>query len=454
MDLPSVAQRLTPEIQFLYARRRGKERLGLDSTRRLLQRLGEPQRDVPVLHVAGTNGKGSTTALAASMLQSAGLRVGRFTSPHLLGVEERICVDGVALDFDVLRARVRDMRSAIQGADASFFESITALAACTFRDARVDVAVYEVGLGGRLDSTNVMPAAACVVTGIGHDHESILGRGLRAICAEKLGIVRPGVPLSAALTRSDLVQLAQTHCERVGASLHLLPRNAVRVRDMSLDSGMRFDLRSDATHLSLWTRFLGEHQASNAALAALAVRDLLRRRFPSRAWDLEEAVARAFLPGRFQVLPAERGEPTVVLDVAHNPQSLRATLDIAVRVFSAPRPTVVLGMLRDKQLTGVLPRLQRAAARVVLTTPRVARAWDPHAIAPRLRALLDGVAVEVEPHAEAALARACAAAEPVLVLGSHYLIGELIPSLARRRGTTAEALVAGSSRATATQAAG
>ena len=454
MDLPSVAQRLTPEIQFLYTRRLGKARLGLDSTRQLLHLLDNPQRDIPVLHVAGTNGKGSTTALAASLLQSAGLRVGRFTSPHMLGLDERICVDGVALDFDDLRARARDMRSAIERADASFFESITAIAACAFRDARVDVAVYEVGLGGRLDSTNVLPAATCVVTGIGHDHEAILGRGLRAICAEKLGIARRGVPLFAALTRPELVQQARQHCEQVGAPFHLLPGDAVQVVEMGLHSGMRFELRLDDKRASLWTGFLGAHQARNAALATRAVRELLKLRFPNRSMHLETAVARAFMPGRFQALPAQGGEPTVVLDVAHNPESLRATLDLAERVFTNPKPSVILGMLRDKRLSGVVERLGRVAARVILTEPRVARAWDAHAVAPRLLEKLDRVPVSVEPCAEIALEQVCAAGEPALVLGSHYLIGELIPSIARRRGTTAEALVVGSDRDVDVRAAG
>ena len=453
MDLPSVAQRLTPEIQFLYARPRGEVRLGLDSTRRLLQLVGAPERGIPVVHIAGTNGKGSTTAFAASLLQSAGLRVGRFTSPHLLGVEERICVDGVALDFDALRARVREMRSAIERADASFFEAITALAACVFRDARVDVAVYEVGLGGRLDATNALPADTCIITGIGHDHEAILGRGLGAICAEKLGIARPGVPLVAALTRPALVAQARTYCHNLGAPLHLLPRNATQVQALGMDAGMRFDMRLDAKQFALWTRFLGAHQARNAALATQATRALLARRFPARALDVDAGVARAFMPARFQVLPAEPGEPAVVLDVAHNAASLRTTLDLALQVFSAPRPTVILGMLRDKRLTGVAQRLQKLAAGVIVTAPAVARAWDPERVAARLRRSLS-VPIEVQPHAGAALDAARAAGQPTLILGSHYLIGELLPDLARRRGTSAEALVAGACGDSGARAAG
>ncbi len=336
------------------------------------------------------------------------------------------------------------MRGAIERADASFFESITAIAACAFRDAGVDVAVYEVGLGGRLDSTNALPATTSVITGIGHDHEAILGRGLQAICAEKLGIARPGVPLFASLHRDELVEQARQHCKRVEAPFHLVPDGATRIHEMRLDAGTRFDLLLDEEYDSLWTRFFGAHQVRNAATATAAAGELLRLRFPKHKLDVRTAVARAFLPGRFQVLPPRHGEPMLVLDVAHNPESLCATLDIAAQVLASPRPTVVLGMLRDKKLTGVVERLRRVAARLVLTQPRVARAWDAHQVAADLRAQLGHVAVSVEPQAEAAVAQVCDAGETALVLGSHYLIGELLPGLARRRGTTAEALVHGS----------
>lgn len=444
MDLPSVAQRLTPEIQFLYGRRRGKERLGLDSTRRLLRELGSPERDIPVVHVAGTNGKGSTTAFAAALLQSAGLRVGRFTSPHMIGVEERISIDAVPYDFDALCARVRDMRAAIERADASFFESITALAACAFRDAGVDVAVYEVGLGGRLDSTTALPAQACILTNVGHDHEAILGRGLRAVCAEKLGIARRGVPFFTGLRRAELLRLARTHTTRIGAPLHVQSRDAVRVLELGLGTGMRFEMQHDGAKVPLWTRFMGLHQARNAALAAQAVGDVLHRLFPARRWNLDAGIAAAFMPGRFQVLPEQGDEPALVLDVAHNPEALRATLDLALGVYGSRRPTIVLGMLRDKRFDRVVPRLARLAGRIVLTAPRVARAWEPQHVAMCLRPQLPHVPIAVVPNAEQALAEVCKARQPGLVLGSNYLIGELLPGLARRRGISTEALVTGS----------
>jgi dihydrofolate synthase / folylpolyglutamate synthase len=443
MDLPSLFQPRTPEIQFLYGLRRGKTRLGLDSTRRLLRLLGSPERGVPMLHVAGTNGKGTTTALAASILHASGLRVGRFTSPHLLRVEERICVDGVPIGAEEFAARVRDMRRWIARADASFFEAMTAIAALHFREAGVQAAVYEVGLGGRLDSTNALPSSVSVITSIGHDHEAILGSGLRAVCREKLGIARPATPLHASLPDPELGALARAHCRRAGTPLRLLPADAARVLRIDPASGMHFELRGPRPE-RLWTRFLGLHQARNAALAAAAVSDLAAMHLGGLHPEVEAGVARGFFPGRFQVLPAGAGTPLVVLDVAHNPESLQATLVLARELFPASRPVVILGMLRDKRQDGIMPLLAGWARRLVLTTPQVERAWDAAAVHAHLATAAGELPVVVEPDVAAALDNAWQdSPAPVLVLGSHYLVGEALPILAAERQLALDSLVTG-----------
>lgn len=442
MDLPSSSQPRTPEIRFLYGLRRGKTRLGLDSTRKLLQSLGSPERDVRVLQVAGTNGKGSTTAFAAAMLQSAGLRVGRFTSPHLLRVEERVCVDSQPISPDDFSRRVREMRPHIERSGASFFESMTALAALHFRDAGVDVAVYEVGLGGRLDATTALPAAMSIITSVGHDHEAILGRGLNAICGEKLGITRQGVPLHAAFERPDLIAQTRAHCSRNDVPLRLLPAGAASVIDLDLWTGMQFEIQGLSEPVRLWTRLLGAHHARNAALAAAAVLELAPQ-LPLRApVDLAQGCLQAFMPARLQVLPAVGNEPTTILDVAHNPQSLHATFDVVEELLRTVRPVFILGMLRDKRLDGVIPRLARCARRIILTVPRVKRAWDLQAARSLLGRDCPDSVLESVPEVTAALQRASETAPtPVVVIGSHYLIGEVVPALALRRGQSPQALI-------------
>ena len=441
MDLPSAAQPLTPEIRYLYDLRRGTTRLGLASTRRLLSSLGSPERTVPMLHVAGTNGKGSTTAMAAAMLQAGGLRVGRFTSPHILRVEERVCVDGKPIDPDTFAARVRDLRRSFERAGASFFEALTALAAVHFRDAGVDVAVYEVGLGGRLDATNAVSACGSIIASLGHDHEAILGRGLRAVGSEKLGIARRGVPLHANLERPDLVRLAREHCARRRTPLVLLPADVGRIVDMDLGAGMRFELWRPRP-LAMWSRFLGAHQVRNAALACLAVHSLRERGVVGRDPDLVAGAARAFLPGRLQFLPAWGGDPGVVLDVGHNPEALHATLDVVEGLLVGERPTVVLALLRDKRLDGAALRLARLARRILLTQPAVERTWDAQAARRRFPSGRGLARVEVVPEVATAVRRALdTASGPVLLIGSHYLLGEAIPVLAARRGVAAETLL-------------
>lgn len=437
MDLPSPGQPPSPEIDFLYSLRRGETRLGLGSTRRLLAALGHPERGIPFVHVAGTNGKGSTTALAAAMLQAGGVRTGRFTSPHVLRVEERICVDAVPIDAESFRRRVRELRPRIERAGASFFEAMTAIAALHFRDAGVEAAVYEVGLGGRLDATNAMRSAVSVLTGVGHDHEAILGRGLRAVCREKLAIAKRGVPFFAALDRPDLVRLARETCARVHAPLHLVRPDVARILGLDLDSGSEIELGLEPP-LRVRCGFLGVHQARNVALAALAVRALHARGGIERPPAVAAGSAAAFLPGRFQVLRLPGGR-TVVLDVGHNPEALHATLDVVEAVLPGQPVRVVLGLLRDKKLDGVGERLGRLAREIILTSPGVERAWDPQAARPSFKG---PARCRVEPRVEDAVRRALEGGDgPLLVMGSHYLLGEALPVLAERLGTTAERLL-------------
>jgi dihydrofolate synthase/folylpolyglutamate synthase len=442
MDQPRAGATLEPEIEFLYGLRRGSTRLGLGATRRLLRALGHPERALPMLHVAGTNGKGSTTAFAAAMLQAGGLRVGRYTSPHVLHVAERICVDALPIEPADLCARVRELRPLLVRTGVSFFEAMTVLAALHFRDAGADVAVYEVGLGGRLDATNALPSAASIIASIGHDHEAILGRGLRAVCREKLGIVRRGVPLFAALDRPDLVRLARGRCAARRAPFTLVPADAGRVLDIDLEAGTRCELRVPVP-ARLATRLVGAHHVRNLALAACGVLALRRRGVVGRDPDLVAGAARAFLPGRFQVLPPVPGQPLVVLDVAHNPEALAATLDVFDRVLPDARPVVVLGLLGDKRLGEAALRLARRAREILVTAPTVERAWDPRAAVrrlPRGRGLAHARSVA---SVADAIAEALTASGPVLVLGSHYLLGDAVPWLAARRGVTPAELLYG-----------
>jgi dihydrofolate synthase/folylpolyglutamate synthase len=319
-------------------------------------------------HVAGTNGKGSTTALVAAMLQAGGLRVGRFTSPHVLSVEERITVDGRPID---------PRRSAASGS-AARHRKVRPSSKPRRRRAPLRRACRR-RLRGRLGGRPTPPTSSRLRSRSDqrrHDHEAILGRGLRSVCRESSGIVKRGVRLVAALARPDLVRLARQTCAQRRAALTLLPPDAGRVLSVDLASGTRIELRAPFP-VQLVTRFLGAHQVRNVALAAHAVVEMQHRGVLARPPDVVAGAARAFLPGRFQVLPPWQDDPTVVLDVGHNPEALEATLDVASAMPDRGRTVVVLGLMRDKKLGAAAPRLARFADEVVLTSPRVVRAWDP-----------------------------------------------------------------------------
>jgi dihydrofolate synthase/folylpolyglutamate synthase len=284
-----------------------------------------------------------------------------------------------------------------------------------------------------------LPAEACIVTSVSWDHEAILGSSLPAILTEKLGIARPGVPLFTGLHEPELVAQARQQCAVVGAPLLVLAPDAARVIRLDPYEGMHFELADVA--LPLRCRFLGDHHARHAALAAAAVRYLLHDS-PASLPAIASGMAEAFLAGRFQVLQAVGRVPETVIDVAHNQQSLHATLDLAQRFFAGRRPTIVLGMLRDKRIDGVLQRLPGWAARLILTAPQVERAWDLETARQQAVAVLDGLPVEVVPQVASAVRQTQDGANDlVLVLGSHYLVGEALPVLATVRGMQPQALV-------------
>jgi dihydrofolate synthase/folylpolyglutamate synthase len=385
------------QIEFLAALKPSRMNLSLANVSALLGRLGDPQRRYPSVLVAGTNGKGSVTTFVSSMLRAAGLRVGTFYSPHIVRLHERIRLDGEEIpsaEFDELIGRVRDTaarrgRGAVAPAarrpgaaagglrggasgprDAipfTYFECLTAVAALYFFRSRVDVAVFEVGLGGRLDATNLVDAAVTVITGISLDHREHLGMTRGRILAEKLGIVRGGVPLVANLGSASLEAKARAWCRERGAPLHLVGEE---VRAEAVDiapSGMTVRLATPGRDYGrLETRMIGRAQVANLATAARVVELLIRRiPRPLGVRAVRAGARSAFLPGRFQTV---REAPRVVVDVAHNEESLLASLDTLARVSSPRRSILVFAALAHKEL-GRFPRAALRSAREIIVTP-------------------------------------------------------------------------------------
>lgn len=412
---------------FLEKLQRFGEKPGLERIQFLLDALGNPERAFPAVHVAGTNGKGSTSAMVAAMLRAAGRRVGLFTSPHLVRYNERIALDGRPVANELFEWALERLRPWVDAAAQSpvgqptEFEVGTAAAMVCFAEAGVDVAVVEVGLGGRLDSTNVVQPVVSVITPLGLDHTSRLGGTLSRIAWEKAGIIRPGVPVVCAPQPGE----AQDVITRVAAEQGAPVLAAGRDYDVALvrsdADGTVFDVRrGDRWLRGLRTRLLGPHQAVNGAVAAIAGLTLGLS---------EEAVRRGLemvvWPGRLEVV-AEG--PLVVLDGAHNAEGVRALAAALRTVFPGQRPVFVLGVLQEKPVEAMLRELLPLGRAAVFTAPNSSRTPPvaPEQLARLAAGLIDPIVVE--PDAAQALEKARALAGPqglVCVCGSLYLVGEV-----------------------------
>jgi dihydrofolate synthase / folylpolyglutamate synthase len=419
-----LAARLFPSLP-------GEVRWGLERTRRLLAALGDPLRNTPVLHVGGTNGKGSVAHVWAAILQAAGFRCGLYTSPELVSFRERILVDGRPLREAVLEDLAAELRPLLLRERPSAFEAHTALAFLAIERAGAEVAVVEVGLGGRLDATNVLTPVLTAITNVSVEHREILGESLVAIAREKAGILKPGVP---AFTAAADPVVRETLVKEAAVSGTPLVRVGVPRGEISLD-GVRFELPTRRWgRLELHSPLVGAHQVANVALAVRSL-EALPPRIPVSAGAIREGVARARPPGRFQV--EREGGRLWVLDTAHNPAAAEA-LAATVRQVGLPRPLIgVVGLLADKDHGGVLSPLAPVLDALVLTIPpRVhpSRRWSPEAARDGLGPGAGLPPVEVEPRAERAYERAgelAGESGSTLVAGSSLLVGDALRSLGR-----------------------
>jgi dihydrofolate synthase/folylpolyglutamate synthase len=396
-------------------------RPGLERVEGLLAALGHPEGRYTLVQVGGTNGKGSIAVMLAAILKAAGRRVGLYTSPHLISFRERIRVNGEAIGEAALVDGVEALGTLMARFDTSVFEATTALALDHFAHERVEVAVLEVGLGGRLDATTVGAPVATVLGRVDLDHEAWLGTTLAAIAGEKAAIIRSGVALSAA-QHAEVLTVIEARARAVGVPLQLEGRElrvTVHERDARAQviSCQGPGFRLERASLAL----LGTFQPGNALLAVAAAHVLGA---PEAA--VRQGLAGVRWPGRLQIVP---GTPTLVLDAAHNPAGAMALAASLRDLFAGVPLTIVLGIMRDKDAAGILAALAPLAARLVLTRAANPRAADPEA----LRALVPPATARVETTTSVAAALATAtapAATPVVcVAGSVALIGEVLALL-------------------------
>jgi dihydrofolate synthase/folylpolyglutamate synthase len=425
------------ELAYLFSLEQFGIKFGLDNIRAILARLGHPERAFRSVHIAGTNGKGSVTAMVDTVLRCAGHRSARYTSPHLVDLSERFVVDGRAVDSDTMRAGARDVRDAIEALRAdgtlqaapTFFEATTALAFELFRRAAVEVAVIEVGLGGRLDSTNVIDPVMTAITSIDFDHQQYLGSTLDAIASEKAGIIKPGVPVVV----GDLGTEAMAAVERVARERKA---EIVRVRDgvtviraqARTTEPNTFGLRTPAHDYGILTLALrGEHQVANAIVAVRLLERLDTCGVRVSVEAIREGLARVTWPGRLDHRTLAGGRE-LILDAAHNPAGA-AALASYLRSIRGERPVLVFGAMRDKDVNGMLSALLPMVSRMIVTRASNSRSADPETLAAEARAIAPSLSIEVEASPAAAMAAAWSSTSRVVVAGSIFLLGDVFQEI-------------------------
>ncbi|OQY17774.1 MAG: hypothetical protein B6I36_08460 [Desulfobacteraceae bacterium 4572_35.1] len=404
-------------LDYLYSLEKFGIKLGLDNIRALLEALDNPQRRYAVIHVAGTNGKGSVCAFLGAILRQGGYRVGVYTSPHLRRFNERICVNDRQISDDDLEELVTRLRRLGGGVPATFFEFTTAVALEHFARQRVDIAVVETGMGGRLDATNVVEPLVTVITTISHDHDDYLGDSLSMIAAEKGGIIKQGVPVVLAPQPAEAQEVLEDISGRHGCRLCCYGRDysVVGAGDASVDITVGTE-----RWIRLQPALEGEHQQINLAVAMAALAELPQDRFPVARRAVCDGVRNVFWPGRLQRVCYKGVQ--VLLDGAHNGAGAAALAAYLARVVQR-RIHLVCGFKYDKDVSAIMAELAPMAVAVYAVEPPVELACPGHKVV----ALAGNYGRRGSSYArlEAALDAAVASAgadEMVVVAGSLFLV--------------------------------
>ncbi len=419
-------------IEYLFGLQKYGIKFGLANSERLMELLGDPHLRFRSVHIAGTNGKGSTAAFLDSMLRAAGYRVGLYTSPHLVSFTERIRINGKPVSEQQvvdLAERVRQCYANLSstsgqgGMSPTFFEVTTAMAFTCFAESSVDIAVIETGMGGRFDSTNVITPLVSVITNIDLEHTEFLGTTLEAIAGEKAGIIKPAVPVVTGAVQPEAVAVLEAEATLKRARLYRMSKDFGPERiSPGIFSG--FDYRGIAVrHSGLRTGLSGKHQVLNASLALSAVECLATSGVLVPEEALRSGLASTTWPGRLEQVSSR---PDIYLDGAHNPASAAILADALAELKRGHgRLILVIGILRDKDYRAIIERLVPLADVVVVTRPQYARAMDVAALAGEVR-MFHAEVVTADSIAEAIdQARSAAAARDLIVVtGSLYTVGD------------------------------
>jgi len=428
-------------IEFLFGIRLFGQKLGLETMQYLLRLMGNPQDSLRFIHIAGTNGKGSVAAMLHAVLSNAGYKTGLYTSPHLVSFCERFQINGKPIDeADVVRL-VEDIKPLLEKVAAhpefrapTFFEAVTAIALQYFREQKIDVVIWETGLGGRLDATNVVTPLASVITNIAFDHTQYLGETLAQIATEKCGIIKPGVPVITASQAEEALRVIQQTAMSRGCKLTVIGQD-IRAARLSEDEQCQRVELAGARHDygPLTVPLLGAHQTVNCVTAIAALEESGLTVTPKQ---VQEGLMRTAWPGRFQIV---NHDPTVVLDGAHNAAAAERLAATLREHFAGRKLTMILGVLRDKNYDQMCQTLAPLAARVLCVPVNSERTSEPDQLArwcnaANQRAQISVVRNLVDAYAQARKENA----EVIVVAGSLFLVGEALDRLGFTHPTKAK----------------
>jgi len=415
-------------VRWMFNLERFGIKLGLDNMTEFMSRIGDPHNDFKSVHVTGTNGKGSVCGFLASMLTSSGLKVGLYTSPHLVDFRERIRVDGTVIsEADVVRIgnELRETMESMAMEDGerqlTFFEFTTGLAFRYFSETKVDIAVVEVGMGGRLDATNLVTPEVVGITRVGLEHTAYLGETLRDIAREKAGIIKQGVPVVSCERNRDVLSTLQATCDRKDTELKLLGRDFIFENGRTTMDGAEFDYLGERTIKKLTIPLMGEHQIENATMAVAITDELLHM-----GYDIPEDRVRTGLlnvewRGRLEVWSRT---PIIILDGSHNPEGVETSVRVLSEHGFTPL-TYVVACMSDKNASGILKALSGTAEHMILTQVDIARSMKATDLFELARDEFSGPIDVVTPPSEAVrTALSKADGKGVCVIGSFYLVGE------------------------------
>ncbi|MBI5682252.1 MAG: bifunctional folylpolyglutamate synthase/dihydrofolate synthase [Deltaproteobacteria bacterium] len=428
-------------LQYLYELERFGIRMGLECIDVILKSLGNPHLKYPVIHIGGTNGKGSTSVMLASVLQEAGCKVGLYTSPHLLKFNERIRVNGEEItDRKIVemteRIRNRSQESEVRSqknsklktqnsklASTTFFEFTTAMAFLHFAEEHVDIAVIEVGLGGRLDATNVCKPLVSVITNVSKEHEEILGKGIRNIALEQTGIIKENGILLTGASQPSVLKVFNETCRGRNAKIYRFKILRPATRDPRLFGFHGKKWRLD----KLKTNLLRRHQYKNAGLALFALEMIGKKGFKITEDAVRTGLENVRLQGRLQIVSIE---PTIVLDSAHNPAGAKVLRDSLLKEFCYKKLILVVGIMADKDIKGFLSNIAPIVDLVILTKPNTPRAAKEDVLTSAAKPFAKRIKLIKNVKNAYRFAKSIAKKQDLIcVTGSFYTVGEVLSNL-------------------------